>query len=55
MNHQIKMHEHEQTQENPHEITPKPNHPKNRNPVRHPTHRLPNQTVIKEISNTTTS
>ena len=40
---------------NPHETTPKPNHPKNRNPAKHPTHPLPNQTIIKEISNTTTS
>ena len=40
---------------NPHETTPKPNHPKNRNPTKHPTHPLPNQIVIKEISNTTTS
>ena len=39
----------------PHETTPKPNHPKNRNPAKHPTHPLPNQTIIKEISNTTTS
>ena len=31
--HQIKEHEQEQTQENPHETTPKPNHPKNRNPA----------------------
>ena len=53
--HQIKRHEQEQTKENPHEATPKPNHPKNRNPVKHPTHPLPNQTIIKEISNTTTS
>ena len=30
------------------ETTPKPNHPKNRNPARHPTHPLPNQTIIKE-------
>ena len=53
--HQIKEHEQEQTQENPHETTPKPNHPKNRNLAKHPTHPLPNQTIIKEISNTTTS
>ena len=37
------------------ETTPKPNHPKNRNPTKHPTHPLPNQTIIKETSNTTTS
>ena len=37
------------------ETTPKPNHPKNRNPAKHPTHPLPNQTIIKETSNTTTS
>ena len=53
--HQIKEHQQEQTQENPHETTPKPNHPKNRNPAKHPTHPLPNQTIIKEISNTITS
>ena len=53
--HQIKEHQQEQTQENPHETTPKPNHPKNRNLEKHPTHPLPNQTIIKEISNTTTS
>ena len=53
--HQIKRHEQEQTKENPHEATPKPNHPKNRNLAKHPTHPLPNQTIIKEISNTTTS
>ena len=52
---QIKEHQQEQTQENPHETTPKPNHQKNRNPTKHPTHPLPNQTIIKEISNTTTS
>ena len=51
--HQIKEHEQEQTQENPHETTPKPNHPKNRNLAKQPTHPLPNQTIIKEISNTT--
>ena len=53
--HQIKEHQQEQTQKNPHETTTKPNHPKNRNPAKHPTHPLPNQTIIKEISNTTTS
>ena len=53
--HQIKEHEQEQTQENPHETTPKPNHPKNRNLAKHPIHPLPNQTIIKEILNTTTS
>ena len=53
--HQIKEHEQEQTQENPHETTPKPIHLKNRNPTKHPTHPLPNQTIIKEILNTTTS
>ena len=53
--HQIKEHEQEQTQENPHETTPKPNHPKNRNTIKHPTYPLQNQTIIKEISNTTTS
>ena len=53
--HQIKEHEQEQTQENPHETTPKPNHPKNRNLANHPIHPLPNQTIIKEILNTTTS
>ena len=53
--HQIKEYQQEQTQENPHKTTPKPNHPKNRNPAKHPTHPLPNQTIIKEISNTTTS
>ena len=52
---QIKEHQQEQSQENPHKTTPKPNHPKNRNPAKHPTHPLPNQTIIKEISNTTTS
>ena len=55
VHHQIKEHEQEQTQENPHETTPEPNHPKNRNLAKHPTHPLPNQTIIKEISNTTTS
>ena len=30
------------------EITPKPNHPKNRNLAKHPTHPLQNQTIIKE-------
>ena len=57
--HQIKEHEQEQTQENPqknpHKTTPKRNHPKNRNPAKHPTDPLPNQTIIKEILNTTTS
>ena len=53
--HQIKEYQQEQTYENPHKTTPKPNHPKNRNPAKHPTHPLPNQTIIKEISNTTTS
>ena len=53
--HQIKEHQQEQTQENPHKTTPKPDHPKNRNPAKHPTHPLLNQTIIKEISNTTTS
>ena len=52
---QIKEHQQEKTQENPHETTPKPNHPKNRNPAKHLTHPLLNQTIIKEISNTTTS
>ena len=55
VHHQIKEHEQEQTQENPHETTPEPNHPKNRNLAKHPTHPLPNQTIIKEILNTTTS
>ena len=55
VHHQIKEHEQEQTQENPHETTPEPNHPKNRNLAKHPTHPLPNQTIIKEISNATTS
>ena len=31
--HQIKEYQQEQTQENPHKTTPKPNHPKNRNPA----------------------
>ena len=53
--HQIKEHEQEQTQDNPHETTPKPNHPKNRNPTKHPTHPLLNQTIIKEILKTTRS
>ena len=53
--HQIKEHQQEQTQENPHETTLKPNYPNNRNLAKHPTHPLPNQTIIKEISNTTTS
>ena len=53
--HQIKEYQQEQTQENPHKTTPKPNHPKNRNPAKHPTHPLPNQTIVKEILNTTTS
>ena len=53
--HQIKEQQQEQTQENPHETTPKPNHLKNRNPAKHPTHPLLNQTIIKEILNTTTS
>ena len=53
--HQIKEQQQEQTQENPHKTTPKPNHLKNRNPAKHPTHPLLNQTIIKEILNTTTS
>ena len=53
--HQIKELEQEQTQKNPHETTRKPNHPKNRNLAKQPTHPLPNQTIIKEISNTTRS
>ena len=53
--HQIKEHQQEHTQEKPHETIPKPNHPKNRKPAKHPIHPLPNQTIIKEISNTTTS
>ena len=53
--HQIKEYQQEQTQENPHKTTPKPNHPKNRNPAKYPTHPLLNQTIVKEILNTTTS
>ena len=53
--HQIKENQQEQTQENPHKTTPKLNHPRNRNLAKHPTHPFQKQTIIKEISNTTTS
>ena len=53
--HQIKEHQQEQTQLKKTHTKPHPNHPKNRNPAKHPAHPFPNQTIIKEISNTTTS